>query len=155
MQVSIHRQNATKKKKTFSTFQTNMSTKENNPGNFANRPHEEVVEAARKGGEASHTGGFASMDAEKQVLHILVLEWHAKFYWPSQYSLAFLRLIETVQHNIASKGGHASSGKFETGSERAREAGKKGGRVSGSGDVNDDDDDDADLGDRTQDNKTE
>lgn len=47
-----------------------MSSKENNPGNFANRPKEEVLEAARKGGEASHGGGFASMDAEKQVLHI-------------------------------------------------------------------------------------
>ena len=48
-----------------------MSSKDNNPGNFANRPHEEVVEAARKGGHASHSGGFASMDAEKQVLYIL------------------------------------------------------------------------------------
>ncbi|KAF8925733.1 hypothetical protein BGZ47_003094 [Haplosporangium gracile] len=43
-----------------------MSSKDNNPGNFANRPKEEVVEAARKGGHASHTGGFGSMDAEKQ-----------------------------------------------------------------------------------------
>ncbi|OAQ24348.1 hypothetical protein K457DRAFT_117679 [Linnemannia elongata AG-77] len=101
-----------------------MSSKENNPGNFANRPKEEVLEAARKGGEASHGGGFASMDAEKQ-------------------------------HNIASKGGHASSGKFEAGSERAREAGRKGGRASGGGGADDDDDVEADMGDRTQDNKTE
>jgi hypothetical protein len=51
-----------------------MSSKENNPGNFANRPKEEVREAARKGGEASHAGGFASMDAEKQVFYIFHLE---------------------------------------------------------------------------------
>ncbi|KAG9320239.1 hypothetical protein KVV02_005860 [Mortierella alpina] len=33
-----------------------MSSKENNPGNFANRPKEEVRDAARKGGEHSHSG---------------------------------------------------------------------------------------------------
>lgn len=35
--------------------------------NFANRSKEEVSEIAKKGGEASHTGGFASMDSDKQV----------------------------------------------------------------------------------------
>ena len=38
-----------------------------NPGNFANRPQEEVSEIARKGGQSSHSGGFASMDPDKQV----------------------------------------------------------------------------------------
>jgi general stress protein YciG len=38
-----------------------------NPGNFANRPKEEVQNIAKKGGESSHSGGFASMDADKQV----------------------------------------------------------------------------------------
>ena len=38
-----------------------------NPGNFANRPKEEVQKIASKGGQASHNGGFASMDADKQV----------------------------------------------------------------------------------------
>jgi general stress protein YciG len=38
-----------------------------NPGNFANRPHEEVESIARKGGQSSHQGGFASMDPQKQV----------------------------------------------------------------------------------------
>lgn len=38
-----------------------------NPGNFANRPHEEVENIARKGGQTSHQGGFASMEADKQV----------------------------------------------------------------------------------------
>ena len=38
-----------------------------NPGNFANRPKEEVTAAAKKGGENSHTGGFASMPTEKVV----------------------------------------------------------------------------------------
>lgn len=38
-----------------------------NPGNFANRPHEEVEEIARKGGQSSHQGGFHHMDPDKQV----------------------------------------------------------------------------------------
>jgi general stress protein YciG len=38
-----------------------------NPGNFANRPKEEVQAIASKGGPASHSGGFASMDPDKQV----------------------------------------------------------------------------------------
>lgn len=38
-----------------------------NPGNFANRPKEEVQAAAQKGGQTSTTGGFASMDPDKQV----------------------------------------------------------------------------------------
>ncbi|CBF76275.1 CONX_NEUCR CONIDIATION-SPECIFIC PROTEIN 10 [Aspergillus nidulans FGSC A4] len=71
-----------------------------NPGNFANRPHEEVENIARKGGQSSHSGGFASMDSEKQ-------------------------------RNIASQGGHASSGSFQPGDERAREAGRKGGKATG------------------------
>ncbi|KAL8970926.1 MAG: hypothetical protein Q9197_003547 [Variospora fuerteventurae] len=37
-----------------------------NPGNFANRPKEEVQAAAQKGGQNSTTGGFASMDPDKQ-----------------------------------------------------------------------------------------
>ncbi|CAA9960961.1 hypothetical protein CFE70_004342 [Pyrenophora teres f. teres 0-1] len=70
-----------------------------NPGNFSNRPKEEVKAAAQKGGEHSHSGGFASMDADKQ-------------------------------REIASKGGKASSGSFEPGSEKAKEAGRKGGQAS-------------------------
>merc|ERR1712187_429405 len=37
-----------------------------NPGNFANRPQEEVENLASKGGQQSHKGGFASMDPSKQ-----------------------------------------------------------------------------------------
>ncbi|EEP82086.1 conidiation-specific protein 10 [Uncinocarpus reesii 1704] len=85
-------------------------TDNTNPGNFANRPREEVSEIGKKGGQASHGGssgdtsnrGFASMDPDKQ-------------------------------REIASKGGHASSGSFEPGSERAKEAGHKGGLASGGG----------------------
>lgn len=55
-----------------------MSSKENNPGNFANRPKEELVETARKGGAVSHSGGFASMDAEKQVRYVFYFV--AKYY---------------------------------------------------------------------------
>jgi general stress protein YciG len=49
-----------------------MSSKENNPGNFANRPKEEVSEIGRKGGESSHSGGFASMDPQQQVIISLI-----------------------------------------------------------------------------------
>lgn len=38
-----------------------------NPGNFANRPKEEVQDIASKGGHSSHHSGFASMDPDKQV----------------------------------------------------------------------------------------
>merc|ERR1711988_1203883 len=81
---------------------TNPSTHkmaDSNPGNFANRPKEEVQDIASKGGQASHAGGFASMDSDKQK-------------------------------DIASQGGKASSGSFEPGSEKAKEAGKKGGLSS-------------------------
>ncbi|KAK7749532.1 conidiation-specific expression protein [Cytospora paraplurivora] len=83
-----------------------MSSHNTNPGNFANRPKDEVREIASKGGHTSGTGnnenkGFASIDPDKQ-------------------------------HEIASKGGQASSGSFEPGSERAREAGRKGGAATGS-----------------------
>ncbi|GAB5589143.1 hypothetical protein Unana1_04043 [Umbelopsis nana] len=71
-----------------------------NPGNFANRPKEEVKAIASKGGKAGHNKGFKQMDSEKQ-------------------------------HEIASKGGHASPSKFEKGSERTREAGRKGGKAQG------------------------
>ncbi|EON60860.1 conidiation-specific protein 10 [Coniosporium apollinis CBS 100218] len=73
-------------------------TDNTNPGNFANRPKEEVQEIASKGGQASK-GGFASMDPDKQK-------------------------------EIASMGGKASSGSFEKGSEKAKEAGRKGGQAS-------------------------
>lgn len=43
------------------------SNKSNNPGNFANRPHEEVERIAAMGGHASHSGGFHNMDPKKQV----------------------------------------------------------------------------------------
>lgn len=38
-----------------------------NPGNFANRPRREVRNIGAKGGQESHSGGFASMDPDKQV----------------------------------------------------------------------------------------
>lgn len=54
------------------------------------------------------------MDPEKQVC----------FHHNSSQSN--VKLI-SLQHDIASKGGQASSGSFEPGSEKAREAGRKGG----------------------------
>ncbi|KAJ9496697.1 hypothetical protein LTR99_010497 [Exophiala xenobiotica] len=83
-----------------------------NPGNFANRPKEEVSEIASKGGQASHNSGFASMDPDKQYRN-------ADKFNPFP------------QREIASKGGQASSGSFEPGSEKAREAGRKGGSATG------------------------
>lgn len=50
-------------------------TSNDNPGNFANRPHEEVENIAQKGGQSSHSGGFASMDTDKQV----IISLYAKF----------------------------------------------------------------------------
>ncbi|KIW10755.1 conidiation-specific protein 10 [Exophiala spinifera] len=50
-----------------------MSSKENNPGNFANRPKEEVKEIASKGGHSS-AGGFASMDPDKQASSTVVTQ---------------------------------------------------------------------------------
>ncbi|KAK9768972.1 hypothetical protein SCAR479_02216 [Seiridium cardinale] len=41
-------------------------TTNDNPGNFANRPTEEVKEIASKGGKASHSGGVADTDSGKQ-----------------------------------------------------------------------------------------
>lgn len=46
-----------------------MPTDNTNPGNFANRSTEEVKNIASKGGQSSHSGGFASMDSDKQVVH--------------------------------------------------------------------------------------
>ncbi|EKV08381.1 Conidiation-specific protein (Con-10), putative [Penicillium digitatum PHI26] len=86
-----------------------------NPGNFHNRPHEEVENIARKGGQSSHHGGFASMDPNKQVSK------------KAESNLNTTQLTP-LKREIASKGGHASRGKFEPGSPRAKEAGRKGGR---------------------------
>ena len=89
-----------------------------NPGNFHNRPHEEVEQIARKGGQSSHHSGFASMDTNKQVSKSSFY-----IYFDKANSHFF-----SLKREIASKGGHASRGKFEPGSPRAKEAGRKGGR---------------------------
>ncbi|KAK5168488.1 conidiation-specific protein [Cryomyces antarcticus] len=81
-----------------------------NPGNFANRPKEEVQAIGSKGGQASHSGGFASMDANKQGRDPPCMG-------PSR-------------REIASQGGKASNGLFEPGGEKAKEAGAKGGKSS-------------------------
>lgn len=96
-----------------------MPTDNTNPGNFANRSAEEVKNIASKGGQSSHSGGFASMDSDKQVRV-------PSFYFEVR---ALLKLL--IQRNIASQGGHASGGSFEPGDQRAREAGHKGGKSSG------------------------
>jgi general stress protein YciG len=88
-----------------------------NPGNFANRPKEEVKAAAQKGGQNSHSGGFASMDADKRKYAFFLL-----------LKMTIVDMI--TEHEIASMGGKASSGSFEPGSEKAKEAGRKGGQSS-------------------------
>jgi len=62
-----------------------------NPGNFANRPQEEVQKIAQKGGLASHKNDKPSHKEDT---------------------------------------GRAPDGKFEPGSEAAKEAGRKGGQAS-------------------------
>lgn len=70
-----------------------------NPGNFANRPQEEVEDLASKGGQHSHQGGFANMDPSKQVFYISLF-------------LVSVSVLDTAnvchQRNIASKGGQMS-----------------------------------------------
>jgi general stress protein YciG len=56
------------------------------------------------------------MDADKQVCDLLALS----NLYQTNYS----------QREIASMGGKASSGSFEPGSEKAKEAGRKGGQAS-------------------------
>lgn len=89
-----------------------------NPGNFANRPKEEVQEIASKGGQShgdnTSPGGSAKTSLSSGNTN------------PGNFAN---RPKEEVQE-IASKGGQASSGSFESGSERAREAGTKGGSAS-------------------------
>jgi len=114
---------------------------DNNPGNFANRPTEEVRQIAAKGGHASHGGGntqnqssgtgntnpgnFANRPKE-EVQEIAAKGGHAS------HSGGFASMDADKQREIASEGGKASSGSFEPGSERAREAGRKGGLHSSS-----------------------
>jgi len=50
----------------------------------------------------------------------------------ASHSGGFASMDPDKQHEIASKGGQASSGSVEPGSERAREAGRKGGLATGS-----------------------
>lgn len=91
-----------------------------NPGNFANRSKEEVQAAAQKGGQTTGVGGFANMDPDKQV------NMHRTFPCVLCNDVDSAKL----QKEIASKGGQASSGSFEPGSEKAKEAGRKGGSLS-------------------------
>lgn len=132
---------------------------DNNPGNFANRSKEEVQDIASKGGQSS-AGGFASMDPDKQVGHsppFPVFAAETQTGGRSKHSLgtpsggSHLEFPEAdylltrppllsrrtdsdfcfyEQKDIASQGGQASSGSFEPGSEKAKEAGRKGGQSS-------------------------
>ena len=75
-----------------------------NPGNFANRPQEEVENLASKGGQHSHQGGFASMDPSKQVFTLPSV--------PFRCSVSVLGAANIChQQNIASKGGKMSGDK--------------------------------------------
>ncbi|ROT43142.1 hypothetical protein SODALDRAFT_327312 [Sodiomyces alkalinus F11] len=105
-----------------------------NPGNFANRPREEVQEIASKGGQASNQGSstsptgtynpgnFANRPRE-EVQEIASKGGQAS------HSGGFASMDPDKQREIASMGGKASSGSFEPGSEKAREAGAKGGHA--------------------------
>ncbi|KAJ5958790.1 uncharacterized protein N7479_005940 [Penicillium vulpinum] len=71
-----------------------------NPGNFANRPREELSEighkGGKKGGKATGVGGFHDMDPEKQVR-------------VPQNQLVTGLVIDGMNQAIAAKGGRASS----------------------------------------------
>ncbi|KAL9632373.1 MAG: hypothetical protein Q9164_005358 [Protoblastenia rupestris] len=75
-------------------------TDNTNPGNFANRAKEEVQNIASKGGQSGTENSGFASMPTDQV------------------------------KDIASQGGKASSGSFEPGSEKAKEAGRKGGSSS-------------------------
>ena len=133
-------------------------TANTNPGNFANRPKEEVKKSASKGGQASHSGGFASMPKEKlvclppepysltSITYLSPLNPPGLSFFPQEGLTPLTRPHPSVtypvlwysnakeawhkQQEVASKGGKASSGSFEKGSEAAREAGRKGGKAS-------------------------
>ncbi|KAK0636443.1 putative conidiation-specific expression protein [Bombardia bombarda] len=95
-----------------------------NPGNFANRPTEEVREIAAKGGRASHGGGSNAESDENESRSTGTANTN-----PGNFANrgGFASMDPEKQREIASMGGKASSGSFEPGSERAREAGRKGG----------------------------
>lgn len=84
------------------------------------------------GGDASSKGkqGFASMDPDKQVGKSLLHTPHLGMFEDSSENAGGMLTKSRVQREIASMGGKASSGSFEPGSEKAREAGRKGGSAS-------------------------
>lgn len=93
------------------------STGNTNPGNFANRPREEVQEIASKGGQSR---GAVSSGGSDESTGMTSATGNKN---PGNFAN---RPKEEV-HEIASKGGKASSGSFESGSEKASEAGRQGG----------------------------
>lgn len=114
----------------------------------AHRPKEEVRELASKGGKASGKAssgaesaegdaqskgkqGFAAMDPEKQVRRLpCLLGTTITMVCRTRYLGMLTKSF--FQREIASMGGKASSGSFEPGSEKAREAGRKGGAANSS-----------------------
>ncbi|KAL4928471.1 general stress protein [Aspergillus undulatus] len=50
----------------------------------------------------------------------------------SSHQGGFASMEADKQRDIASQGGHASGGSFQPGEERAKEAGRKGGKATGS-----------------------
>ncbi|KAE8381177.1 hypothetical protein BDV26DRAFT_255875 [Aspergillus bertholletiae] len=69
-------------------------------------------------------GNFANRDTE-EVRDI------ARKGGQSSHQSGFASMDQDKQRNIASQGGQASSGSFQPGDPRAREAGRKGGKSSG------------------------
>lgn len=67
------------------------------------------------------------MDPDKQVCQAIIVPM------TSISSSSRWLTAPFTQREIASKGGQASTGSFEPGSERAREAGRKGGSRTGGG----------------------
>lgn len=84
----------TQQPKTTQKLKTQNKMSSTNPGNFANRSHEQVEDIARKGGQSSHNSGFAHMDESKQVSPT----------WPSGIQNAFSN-SGTEGHRLARRSG--------------------------------------------------
>lgn len=104
-------------------------TENTNPGNFANRPTEEVKAIASMGGKASHGGDNSGGDSKSSSTGNDTSDVSYPYEdCPGRHS-GFLLTCPQVSNE-----GRNPDGTFQKGSEAAKEAGEKGGHASGGGD---------------------
>ncbi|CAI4213220.1 unnamed protein product [Parascedosporium putredinis] len=97
---------------------------DSNPGNFANWDKSDLKKVAAKGGRTQNAGE-AETGSGNQASSGLGSSGNS-----GTGKQGFASMDPDRQREIASMGGKASGGSFEKGSERAREAGAKGGASS-------------------------